>query len=139
MKRGFAIAGLLFCISALLFELAGDSETCLMFICIGMMFVSISSSVDNQENAQLKEVFEPGTFFVRLEKVDEELKIALIKTIRDITNLNLKQAKDKVDVVRLGSMSIIIENISEQKATSIKQIINSVGGTAVVVDNKSVF
>ncbi len=106
-----------------------------------MMFVAISSSMTNDTLIEetLEDIFEPGTFFVRLEKIDEEQKIALIKVIKEITGLSLRQAKDKVDAVRLGSMSIVIDRISHQQATSIKQMMESVGGTAVVVDNKPLF
>lgn len=103
-----------------------------------MMFVAISSSMTNDTLIEetLEDIFEPGTFFVRLEKIDEDKKIILTKAIRDMTGLTLRQARDKVDAVRLGSMSIISENISKEMARHLMEMINMSGGTAVVVDNK---
>jgi hypothetical protein len=40
----YALAGLLFTISALLNIAAGNTSTGLMFICIGMMFIAIAGS-----------------------------------------------------------------------------------------------
>jgi ribosomal protein L7/L12 len=87
--------------------------------------------------AEIKKV-KSGTFFVRLEQVKESEKVYLIKVIKDTCKLNLRQAKDKVDAVRLGSMSVLIENIRESDANQIKSMLELWGGTAVVVDNKPV-
>lgn len=78
-----------------------------------------------------------GTFFVRLEQVDEQQKFHLTKAIKDHCKLGLKETKDKVDTVLLGSTSIIIENVNESTANKIKEIMNCYG-IAVVVDNKKV-
>ncbi|MEI7558007.1 MAG: ribosomal protein L7/L12 [bacterium] len=143
MKSRWSLAGVfvLFALAALIVGISGNPTISALFICIAMMFVAISSSMTNDTLIEetLEDIFEPGTFFVRLEKIDEEQKIALIKVIKEITGLSLRQAKDKVDAVRLGSMSIVIDRISHQQATSIKQMMESVGGTAVVVDNKPLF
>ena len=138
MKSRWSLAGVLFALAALIVGISGNPTISALFICIAMMFVAISSSMTNDTLIEetLEDIFEPGTFFVRLEKIDEDKKIILTKAIRDMTGLTLRQARDKVDAVRLGSMSIISENISKEMARHLMEMINMSGGTAVVVDNK---
>ena len=55
-------------------------------------------------------------------------KIQVIKAIREITNLGLKEAKELVD----GAPKVIKESVSKQEAEDIKKKITEAGGTVEV-------
>ena len=80
------------------------------------------------------EKMKAGTFMVKLEKVYPSLKIELIKSIKNSTNLSLRQAKNKVDTVIAGHTETIEENINETHAITIKEIIELFGGVASIID-----
>ncbi len=76
--------------------------------------------------AQAEEaVEEQATFDVTLTGFSPEKKIQVIKTIREVTNLGLKDAKDLVE----AAPKLIKEGVSKEEAQSIKQKMEASGGT----------
>ncbi|HEX9897109.1 MAG TPA: 50S ribosomal protein L7/L12 [Dehalococcoidales bacterium] len=55
-------------------------------------------------------------------------KIAVIKVVREITNLGLKESKDLVE----GAPKAVKENVNKQEAASIKEKLEAAGATAEV-------
>ena len=55
-------------------------------------------------------------------------KIGVIKVVREITGLGLKEAKDMVD----GAPKVVKEGVSKDQAEEIKKKLVEAGGTAVV-------
>jgi len=55
-------------------------------------------------------------------------KIGVIKVVREITGLGLKEAKDLVD----GAPKVVKEGVSKDQAEEIKKKLVEAGGTAVV-------
>ncbi len=55
-------------------------------------------------------------------------KIAVIKVVREVTQLGLKEAKDLVD----GAPKVVKENVSKEEAEGMKKKIEEAGGTAVL-------
>jgi large subunit ribosomal protein L7/L12 len=55
-------------------------------------------------------------------------KIAVIKAVREVTNLGLKESKDLVE----GAPKAVKENINKAEATSIKEKLEAAGGKAEV-------
>lgn len=78
-----------------------------------------------QPEAQAEE--EKTEFNVVL-KVIGDKKINVIKTVREVTNLGLKEAKDLVD----SSPKAIKENVSKEEAEEIKKKFEEVGATVEV-------
>jgi large subunit ribosomal protein L7/L12 len=74
------------------------------------------------------EVEEKTEFNVILKAFDDSKKIAVIKEVRAITGLGLKEAKDLVE----GVPKPIKENISKEEAAKIKDQITAAGGTVEV-------
>lgn len=72
---------------------------------------------------------EQTEFTVRLEKFDASSKIKVIKEVRSITGLGLKQAKELVEA---APKSIIKEGLMKEDATVIVNKLKEVGGEAVV-------
>jgi large subunit ribosomal protein L7/L12 len=71
---------------------------------------------------------EKTEFTVVLKAFDDTKKIPVIKEVRAVTGLGLKEAKDLVE----GSPKTLKENISKEEAAKIKDQITAAGGTVEV-------
>ena len=71
---------------------------------------------------------EKTEFTVILKAFEESKKIAVIKEVRTITNLGLKEAKDLVE----GAPKPLKENVSKDEAAKIKDAITAAGGTVEI-------
>ena len=68
---------------------------------------------------------EKDEFNVMLTAVDAAKKIAVIKVVREITGLGLKEAKDLVE----GAPKAVKENVAKAEAEEMKKKITEAGGT----------
>lgn len=68
-------------------------------------------------------------FQVRLEGFDDKAKIKVIKEVRSITGLGLKQAKELVEA---APKAVIKEGLTKEDAEALKKKIDEVGGTCVL-------
>ncbi|MDR0877084.1 MAG: 50S ribosomal protein L7/L12 [Treponema sp.] len=68
---------------------------------------------------------EKTEFNVILKAYDDSKKIAVIKEVRAVTGLGLKEAKDLVE----GAPKPLKENVSKDEAAKIKESITAAGGT----------
>ena len=73
-------------------------------------------------------VEEQTEFNVILKAYDESKKIAVIKEVRVVTGLGLKEAKDLVE----GAPKPLKEGVSKEDAAKIKEQITAVGGTVEI-------
>jgi large subunit ribosomal protein L7/L12 len=73
-------------------------------------------------------VVEEQTEFTVTLKAFGENKVGVIKAIRAITNLGLKEAKDLVE----GAPSVVKEGVSKEDAASIKKQLEEAGATAEI-------
>ena len=71
---------------------------------------------------------EQTEFTVILKAYDESKKIAVIKEVRAVTALGLKEAKDLVE----GVPKPLKENVSKEEAAKIKDTITAAGGTVEI-------
>jgi len=71
---------------------------------------------------------EQTEFNVILKAFEESKKIAVIKEVRAVTNLGLKEAKDLVE----GVPKPLKENVSKEEAAKIKETITAAGGTVEI-------
>lgn len=72
-------------------------------------------------------VEEKTEFNVELTSIGNN-KIAVIKVVKEVTGLGLKEAKDKVD----GAPSMIKENVKKEEAEEIKKKVETAGGTVTL-------
>jgi large subunit ribosomal protein L7/L12 len=68
---------------------------------------------------------EKTEFTVVLKAFDDSKKIAVIKEVRAVTGLGLKEAKDLVE----GAPKPLKENITKDEAAKIKEQVTAAGGT----------
>ncbi len=73
-------------------------------------------------------VEEQTEFNVILASIDPAKKINVIKVVREITSLGLKEAKDLVD----GAPQTVKESVSKEEATQLKAKIEEAGGVVEV-------
>jgi len=71
---------------------------------------------------------EKTEFNVILKAFDDSKKIAVIKEVRAVTGLGLKEAKDLVE----GAPKPLKENVSKEEAAKIKEQITAAGGTVEI-------
>jgi large subunit ribosomal protein L7/L12 len=71
---------------------------------------------------------EKTEFNVMLKAFDDSKKIAVIKEVRAVTGLGLKEAKDLVE----GAPKPLKENVSKDEAAKIKDQITAAGGTVEI-------
>jgi len=84
------------------------------------MMASVSSEVSNEEKTE-----EKISFNVELVAVGDN-KIGIIKAIREITQLGLKECKDLVD----AAPKTVKEGVSKEEAEQLKKKIEEAGGKA---------
>ncbi|MDR3172670.1 MAG: 50S ribosomal protein L7/L12 [Treponema sp.] len=75
--------------------------------------------------APAEAVEEQTEFTVILKAYDDSKKIAVIKEVRAVTGLGLKEAKDLVE----GAPKPLKESVSKEEAAKIKESITAAGGT----------
>jgi large subunit ribosomal protein L7/L12 len=73
-------------------------------------------------------VEEKTEFNVILQAFDDSKKIAVIKEVRAVTGLGLKEAKDLVE----GAPKPLKENVSKEEAAKIKETVTAAGGTVEI-------
>jgi large subunit ribosomal protein L7/L12 len=78
--------------------------------------------------AAAEAVEEKTEFNVILKAYDDSKKIAVIKEVRAVTGLGLKEAKDLVE----GAPKPLKENVSKEEAAKIKEQVTAAGGTVEV-------
>ena len=71
---------------------------------------------------------EQTEFNVTLEAADPAKKIAVIKAVREVTGLGLKEAKDLVE----GAPKTLKEGVSKEDAAKIKETVEAAGGTVKI-------
>ncbi len=71
---------------------------------------------------------EKTEFNVILKAFDEAKKIAVIKEVRAVTGLGLKEAKDLVE----GAPKPLKEGVSKDEAAKIKEAVTAAGGTVEI-------
>ncbi len=71
---------------------------------------------------------EKTEFTVVLKAFDDSKKIAVIKEVRAVTGLGLKEAKDLVE----GAPKPLKENVSKEEAAKIKEALTAAGATVEI-------
>jgi len=90
--------------------------------------VAVAAPVAGAAGADAGAAVEEKTTFDVILKAAGDKKIQVIKEIRAITNLGLKEAKDLVD----GAPKTIKEGTSKDEAEKIKKAVEAAGGTVEI-------
>jgi large subunit ribosomal protein L7/L12 len=90
--------------------------------------VAVSAVGAAPGGAAAEAVEEQTEFNVILKAYDDSKKIAVIKEVRAVTGLGLKEAKDLVE----GAPKPLKENVSKDEAAKIKEQVTAAGGTVEI-------
>lgn len=90
--------------------------------------VAVAAAVSATADAGASAAVEQTEFSVRL-KDSGEKKVNVIKVIRAITGLGLKEAKDLVD----GAPAMVKEGVSKEDSQSIKAQLEEAGATVEII------
>jgi len=85
---------------------------------------AVSGSVMMSTSSQTEEVEEKTEFDVSLDEVPADKKIAVLKVVRGITGLGLKEAKELVE----SAPKVIQEGVAKETAEDAKKQIEEAGG-----------
>jgi large subunit ribosomal protein L7/L12 len=88
----------------------------------------VAVAVGGAAPAAAEAVEEKTEFNVILKAFDDTKKIAVIKEVRAVTGLGLKEAKDLVE----GAPKPLKENVSKEEAAKIKEQVTAAGGTVEI-------
>jgi large subunit ribosomal protein L7/L12 len=89
--------------------------------------VSTTSTEAKNEVASEQVVQEKTAFDLKLVAFDEKSKIKVIKEIRAITNLGLKEAKDLVEASSTATPKILKKDIKKEEAEALKEKLVAAG------------
>jgi large subunit ribosomal protein L7/L12 len=90
--------------------------------------VAVAAAGAAPGGAAAEAVEEQTEFNVILKAFDDSKKIAVIKEVRAVTGLGLKEAKDLVE----GAPKPLKENVSKEEAAKIKEQVTAAGGTVEI-------
>ncbi|NJO43832.1 MAG: 50S ribosomal protein L7/L12 [Cyanobacteria bacterium CRU_2_1] len=95
---------------------------------VGMPMMAMPGMVAPGAAAPVEEVEEKTEFDVVLEEVPADKKIAILKAVRELTGLGLKEAKDLVESVPKP----VKEGIAKEAAEEAKKALEGAGGKVSV-------
>nr|YP_009541053.1 ribosomal protein L12 [Lepocinclis playfairiana]AYQ93548.1 ribosomal protein L12 [Lepocinclis playfairiana] len=91
-------------------------------------FVDSVSSTSGGVKAESKDVEEKTEFNVIIKDVPTAKRITVIKVVRSLTSLGLKEAKDLIESVPKQ----VLDNVSKEKADESKKLLEEAGAVVVV-------
>lgn len=92
------------------------------------MTLSSNSLSLEQKNIQTEQIEEKNTFEIILNEVPGDKKIGILKIVRSITGLGLKESKDIVDNIPKS----LKENISKEECEKIKAELENAGAKVII-------
>lgn len=110
-------------------RLCVSNEDMMMIVQSRLMGGTSSSQALTSAETAAPVVEEKKIFDLKLVGFDEKSKIKVIKEIRAITGLGLKEAKDLVD----GVPKVVKKDIKKEEADQIKEVLTKVGAVVEIV------
>lgn len=86
---------------------------------------NLSPAIGKQENIEVEEKTE---FDVIIEKVETVKRLTVIKVIRTLTSLGLKEAKEIIESLP----KILLQGVSKEKAEEAKKLLEEAGASITV-------
>lgn len=91
-----------------------------------LMFAKAATKVETEEKVEEK-VVEKDIFNLVLKGFDPSTKVKLIKTVKDLLGLGLKESKDTVEGVAVGPV-LLFKNVSKDSHKAIAEQLQANGG-----------
>lgn len=101
------------------------------------LLLAIVSSMEIEEQANRKNSNTSNTtsYYLYLNKVDNNNRVETVKTVRDQLKIGLKEAKDIVTAVENGGKMMIMQSFDYSAITSVCESIEAKGCTCEITSN----
>lgn len=101
------------------------------------LLLAIVSSMEIEEQANRKNSNASNTtsYYLYLNKVDNNNRVETVKTVRDQLKIGLKEAKDIVTAVENGGKMMIMQSFDYSTITSVCESLEAKGCTCEITSN----
>lgn len=101
------------------------------------LLLAIVSSMEIEEQANRKNSNASNTtsYYLYLNKVDDNNRVETVKTVRDQLKIGLKEAKDIVTAVENGGKMMIMQSFDYSTITSVCESLEAKGCTCEITSN----
>ena len=101
------------------------------------LLLAIVSSMEIEEQANRKNSNASNTtsYYLYLNKVDDNNRVETVKTVRDQLKIGLKEAKDIVTAVENGGKMMIMQSFNYSTITSVCESLEAKGCTCEITSN----
>lgn len=101
------------------------------------LLLAIVSSMEIEEQANRKNSNASNTtsYYLYLNKIDDNNRVETVKTVRDQLKIGLKEAKDIVTAVENGGKMMIMQSFDYSTITSVCESLEAKGCTCEITSN----
>lgn len=101
------------------------------------LLLAIVSSMEIEEQANRKNPNTSNTtsYYLYLNKIDDNNRVETVKTVRDQLKIGLKEAKDIVSAVENGVKMMIMQSFDYSTITSVCESLEAKGCTCEITSN----
>ena len=94
-----------------------------------------SMEIEEQANSKNSNTSNTSSYYLYLNKVDDNNRVETVKTVRDQLKIDLKEAKDIVLAVANGGKMMIMQSFDYSAITSVCQSLEAKGCTCEITSN----
>ena len=94
-----------------------------------------SMEIEEQANSKNSNVSNTPSYYLYLNKVDDNNRVETVKTVRDQLKIDLKEAKDIVLAVVNGEKMMIMQSFNYSAITSVCESLEAKGCTCEITSN----
>ena len=94
-----------------------------------------SMEIEEQANSKNSNTSNTSSYYLYLNKVDDNNRVETVKTVRDQLKIDLKEAKDIVLAVANGGKIMIMQSFDYSAITSVCESLEAKGCTCEITSN----
>lgn len=94
-----------------------------------------SMEIEEQANSKNSNVSNTPSYYLYLNKIDDNSRVETIRTVRDQLKIDLKEAKDIVLAVANGGKMMIMQSFDYSTITSVCESLKAKGCTCEITSN----
>jgi ribosomal protein L7/L12 len=94
-----------------------------------------SMEIEEQANSKNSNVSNTPSYYLYLNKIDDNSRVETIRTVRDQLKIDLKEAKDIVLAVANGGKMMIMQSFDYSAITSVCKSLEAKGCTCEITSN----
>ena len=94
-----------------------------------------SMEIEEQANSKNSNTSNTSSYYLYLNKVDDNNRVETVKTVRDQLKIDLKEAKDIVLTVANGGKMMIMQSFDYSAITSVCESLEAKGCTCEITSN----